>query len=88
MVLFVQLTFSAKALEQTFGRLEYGKERGVSYLPLSHIAAQVCAHVNPTASAHMKFSHSYVHVLHKDKPMSVAILWMVHYTKTNHITTS
>ena len=85
MVLFVQLTFSAKTLERTFGRLNYGKERGISYLPLSHIAAQVCVHVN---SKVLMFSHSYVHVLHKDKPMSVAILWMVHYTKTNHIATS
>jgi len=35
------LTFTSRALERSYGRLDYGKERGISYLPLSHIAAQM-----------------------------------------------
>ena len=38
--LVLQLTFTAKALEEMHG-MKDGREVGVSYLPLSHIAAQV-----------------------------------------------
>ena len=36
-----QLTWSAKALVQSYKALEFGSEHTVAYLPLSHIAAQV-----------------------------------------------
>lgn len=36
-----QLTWTAKALLQTTEDIEFGVEQIISYLPLSHIAAQV-----------------------------------------------
>lgn len=38
--LFLQLTWTAKCLGQSYGGLKFGEEHTVSYLPLSHIAAQ------------------------------------------------
>ena len=38
---FMQLTWTANCLRETYGKLEFGNEHGVSYLPLSHMAAQV-----------------------------------------------
>ena len=43
-----QLTWSAKALVQSYKALEFGSEHTVAYLPLSHIAAQVSPCTNTT----------------------------------------
>jgi len=37
----LQLTWTANCLIETYGNLEFGNEHVISYLPLSHMAAQV-----------------------------------------------
>ena len=40
-VLISQITWTCKIFAKTYSPIYFGKERGVSYLPLSHIVAQV-----------------------------------------------
>ena len=41
-ILYIQITWTAKALVDSYDNIEFGAEQLISYLPLSHIAGQVC----------------------------------------------
>ena len=80
-----QITWTAKSLFSTYNELPFGTVRFVSYLPLSHIAGQVCMQVlvqsvhseclhvhmyNCLDSSHGYFSlHTYVNTILKEASM-------------------
>lgn len=48
-----QITWTAKSLFSTYNELPFGTVRFVSYLPLSHIAGQVCMQVLDIENTYM-----------------------------------